>query len=125
MSGNGTVGDVLLKIECDNRRMLRSLIDIQMETAKITGNSTSTNCPNCGAPITGPFCEYCGTIFDSDYSQRISKRRYNDELYNRTMGTLESYSHKLEFASEEVDCINTMMRIANLTASEARRLRGI
>ena len=22
-----------------------------------------TNCPNCGAPITGSRCEYCGTIF--------------------------------------------------------------
>lgn len=21
------------------------------------------NCPNCGAPITGPECEYCGTWF--------------------------------------------------------------
>ena len=24
--------------------------------------STPTNCPNCGAPITGPKCEYCGTV---------------------------------------------------------------
>ena len=22
------------------------------------------NCPNCGAPITGPKCEYCGTVFE-------------------------------------------------------------
>lgn len=22
-----------------------------------------TNCPNCGAPISGSICEYCGTIF--------------------------------------------------------------
>ena len=21
------------------------------------------NCPNCGAPVTGPRCEYCGTLF--------------------------------------------------------------
>ena len=125
MSGSRTVGDVILKMECDNRRMLRSLIDIQMETAKITGNPTSTNCPNCGAPITGPFCEYCGTIFDSDYSQRISKRKHNDELCNRIMGTLESYSHKLEFTSEEVERIHAMARITNLAVSKERRLRGI
>ena len=25
-----------------------------------------TNCPNCGAPIKGHKCEYCGTIFDID-----------------------------------------------------------
>lgn len=23
-----------------------------------------TNCHNCGAPITGPECEYCGTRFN-------------------------------------------------------------
>ena len=23
------------------------------------------NCPNCGAPITGPICEYCGTTYES------------------------------------------------------------
>lgn len=125
MSSNRTVGDVLLKMECDNREMLRSLIDIEMETAKITRDPISTNCPNCGAPITEPFCDYCGTIFDSDYSQRINKRRCNDELYNHANGELERYSHKLEFTSEEVDCINAMMRIAILTASETRRLRGI
>ncbi len=22
-----------------------------------------TNCPNCGTPISGSICEYCGTIF--------------------------------------------------------------
>ena len=24
-----------------------------------------TNCPNCGAPITGSVCEYCGTRHDT------------------------------------------------------------
>lgn len=24
-----------------------------------------TNCPNCGAVITGPQCEYCGTVFET------------------------------------------------------------
>lgn len=24
----------------------------------------SMSCPNCGAPIRGPVCEYCGTVFD-------------------------------------------------------------
>lgn len=31
-----------------------------------------TNCPNCGAVITGPKCEYCGTVF---------KNRDSDSLY--------------------------------------------
>lgn len=24
------------------------------------------NCPNCGAPVTGNKCEYCGTVFNHD-----------------------------------------------------------
>ena len=31
-----------------------------------------TNCPNCGAIITGPKCEYCGTVFRRDDSINIS-----------------------------------------------------
>ena len=30
------------------------------ESNKVT---MQTNCPNCGAPIQGPKCEYCGTVF--------------------------------------------------------------
>ncbi len=26
--------------------------------------SAPTNCPNCGAPINGPKCEYCGTLHE-------------------------------------------------------------
>lgn len=29
-----------------------------------------TNCHNCGAPIKGPECEYCGTIFHSQTSEQ-------------------------------------------------------
>ena len=25
-----------------------------------------TNCPNCGAPVSGSVCEYCGTKFRED-----------------------------------------------------------
>ena len=25
-----------------------------------------TNCPNCGAPITGDKCEFCGTLFRNE-----------------------------------------------------------
>lgn len=26
------------------------------------------NCPNCCAPIAGPYCEYCGTVFEQSFS---------------------------------------------------------
>lgn len=84
-----------------------------------------SNCPNCGAPIVGPSCEYCGTIFDLDYLKQLTRRRSDAETYNKVVKELESYSCRLEFTCEEVDYINAMMRIANLTASETRRLRGI
>ena len=40
-----------------------------------------TNCPNCGAPITGDVCEYCGTVFND-----TPKSKYNkllDYQYNQ------------------------------------------
>jgi methionyl-tRNA synthetase len=42
-----------------------------------------TNCPNCGAVITGPQCEYCGTRFTESYrSDEVEKfRKLNNELY--------------------------------------------
>lgn len=27
---------------------------------------TPQSCPNCGAPITGWQCEYCGTVFEGE-----------------------------------------------------------
>ena len=33
-----------------------------------------TNCPNCGAPIHGGICEYCGTEFDTIGVARINPK---------------------------------------------------
>mgnify|MGYP004657774481 CR=1 FL=1 len=30
------------------------------------------NCPNCGAPITGTKCEYCGTVFNAEAANRAA-----------------------------------------------------
>ena len=35
-----------------------------------------TNCPNCGAIITGPKCEYCGTIF----ARQNTKSTYTESV---------------------------------------------
>lgn len=32
-----------------------------------------TNCPNCGAPITGHKCEYCGAIISDRDSVSVSE----------------------------------------------------
>lgn len=33
---------------------------------------TEANCPNCGAPVAGVMCEYCGTVF-SDTSGKMER----------------------------------------------------
>lgn len=40
-----------------------------------------TNCPNCGAPITGLHCEYCGTQFkDRNIQGSIDGNSFDGEL---------------------------------------------
>ena len=34
------------------------------------------NCPNCGAPITGEYCPYCGSVFYDWATLDTSKPRY-------------------------------------------------
>lgn len=41
-------------------RIIRDEIDSYKKGRAIF---STTNCPNCGAPITGRNCEYCGTVF--------------------------------------------------------------
>ena len=40
---------------------MKKYIDVKTE---LTYNKV-TNCPNCGAPISGMKCEYCGTNFEA------------------------------------------------------------
>lgn len=44
------------------------------------------NCPNCGAPITGVQCEYCGTVFYDFTTMEVGKTQHvrvkiKDELF--------------------------------------------
>lgn len=41
-----------------------------------------TNCPNCGAPITGWRCEYCETVFDISETEKL--KRENDLVKAKT-----------------------------------------
>ncbi len=55
---------------------------------------TQTNCPNCGAPIVGHKCAYCGTVFDSE---RVNKKpidhrqQYLNKMYIMGRVTREQY----------------------------------
>jgi len=41
-----------------------------------------SNCPNCGAPIVGNKCEYCGTIFN-DIQKKYQFNHEQEDLYLR------------------------------------------
>ena len=63
-----------------------------------------TNCPNCGAPITGSTCEYCGTVFprryhsDDEYTLLEAKNKCLEdqkvikELYDSAIFAMRAYS---------------------------------
>lgn len=55
------------------------------------------NCPNCGAPITGSKCEYCGTIFSEnrdddlkDLNEKIKPVMINISQWELTHSILNS-----------------------------------
>lgn len=48
----GNMYDRIIRAEIDSYKRGRTRLSI-------------TNCPNCGAPITGRQCEYCGTMFSA------------------------------------------------------------
>ena len=59
-----------------------------------------TNCPNCGAPITGPSCEYCGTRFvNADSKLELLKLKIEalenvckmQELYRTAIAAMQFY----------------------------------
>lgn len=52
-----------------------------------------TNCPNCGAPITGPKCEYCGTV-------HTSLKTVCDDKEVETFKKLRAKQRRLEIESE-------------------------
>lgn len=48
-----------------------------------------TNCPNCGAPLVGGRCEYCGTI-SPDAEEKIQelRRRIDEMIWLKSHGLI-------------------------------------
>lgn len=42
-------------------KRMKEYVDVKVDLAQ----NKRTNCPNCGAVITGMKCEYCGTDFEA------------------------------------------------------------
>lgn len=40
-----------------------------------------TNCVNCGAPLHGNICEYCGTEYGQNHSETNSDKENNEEIF--------------------------------------------
>lgn len=51
-----------------------------------------TNCPNCGAPLNGGKCEYCGTITNDVHSEiarlELEKQSIMNQMDNQRQTTL-------------------------------------
>lgn len=70
--------------------------------------SKPLNCPNCGAPVRGDECEYCGTVFvvgnnvdlalDADAVAPVV-RRYTDSG-GRTFRHFDPKTHQWEWVEE-------------------------
>ena len=59
------------------------------------------NCPNCGAPISGSKCEYCGTMFSDDFEQK------------------NAYFLDPEFLDLEMRMLNSQLKASIIEASQA------
>ena len=61
-----------------------------------------TNCHNCGAVITGPTCEYCGTRFNIKVVDVVD----------------------VDFREESIVSFAAALQASTITTNEARRLFG-
>ena len=48
------------------------------------------NCPNCGAPITGNQCEYCGTLFELKTTRKADFYAQNELYLQLQINALDS-----------------------------------
>ena len=72
-----------------------------------------TNCPNCGAPITGDKCEYCGTSFR--YAATEAVTLYADD---KAIATLE-VEEPAHFGVSTAEAAEAFNRLAKLIGTGA------
>lgn len=60
-----------------------------------------SNCPNCGAPITGDRCEYCGTVFRKEKQE--SKRIAADDFADALRSAIERNDAIIDIGTLEID----------------------
>lgn len=80
--------------------------------------SSKANCPNCGAPITGPVCEYCGTRHDTGITIRFDpppQMLYDSFLLSRRIQ---------QCSSSEIENLQTRLTRESVNALDIRGINS-
>ena len=80
------------------------------------------NCPNCGAPITGNQCAYCGTLFELKTTREADFYAQNELYLQLRINALNSQTVDLvrqqinaSIASQQVALLSSMASCNNYT----------
>lgn len=70
-----------------------------------------TNCPNCGAPVTGPICEYCGSVLDQAELDRQEQKQAQElaekqRLYEQALRQWQQTQIKAELDQSIMNRMN-------------------
>ena len=52
-------------LDYENIKAYDTFLELSNWTKTHSDTNKTTNCPNCGAPITSSKCDYCGTDFEA------------------------------------------------------------
>lgn len=91
---------------------------------KLSQDKSQKNCPNCGAPIIGDSCEYCGTVFVDRKASEIEKANqlYSDVIARLSMYELNQQACDLRTAIMQA---NMATQTANLTTQLGYGMQGM
>lgn len=90
--------------------------------------SSKTNCPNCGAPITGSVCEYCGTRHDTGITIRFDpppQMLYDTLLLSRRIqrcSSSEIENLQTRLAKESVNALDSLINSYERNRNAAQRI---
>lgn len=86
------------------------------------------NCPNCGAPVNGPICEYCGSVLNNEEAEQTEyKIRQTQEQFARAKlaweesviqaelmrNLLQQSQQQINYNLQSQICCDTRTRINN------------
>lgn len=86
-----------------------------------------TNCPNCGAPITGSVCEYCGTRNDTGIMLHFvppKRLLYDSFLLSRRIqqcSSSEIENLQTRLAKESVNALDSLINSYERNRNAAQR----